>query len=106
MAALVSAAGVYGVLAVLWVARSRSDRAAAASLGRLDIDPFRAHCAGLPHPEPVALDEERRGRLRESRVHAEPRAREDTTWVDSGGAFQDGLPGRACQDLIRARGPG
>ncbi|MEU8506169.1 hypothetical protein AB0C40_15920 [Streptomyces brevispora] len=50
-------------------------------------DPFRAHCAGLPHPEPAALDEERRGRLRESRVHAEPRAREDTTWVDSGGAF-------------------
>lgn len=50
-------------------------------------DPFRAHCAGLPHPEPAALDEERRGRLRTSLMRTEPWEREDTTSVDSGGAF-------------------
>lgn len=52
-------------------------------------DPFRAHCAGLPGPEPAALDEERRERLRMSRrpERRESGPREDVFWVDSGGAF-------------------
>ncbi|MEE1736530.1 hypothetical protein [Streptomyces sp. BE147] len=97
--ALASATGVYTVLAVLWALRARADRAAAAQLGDVDIDP--CHAAATAGETHDAVEHAAAALLLQGRLRIDGDGR-----MDAAGDGDTGHPiCDALLDAVRSRAP-